>query len=220
MKRHEFFKSIAPKNSGLIVPEMAISLKNDCKEGKWVVGETDYGSKAEFFIIHFSRRIGFEIDRKFPQGQIWVTPVSGEIPSGIIYYTLIKNSKSGKSGSLRNFGQQVAIAQSQGFDPRELVWCPKFVKKSGAVPDENGIMQAASWYVLDFSFRVTTETEWPVLENCVTVLSSPEKMDLLFDPDLEISSICIDGMTRQQVAMLMEQQQTAIPSQLLPGNEF
>ncbi|MCV3214306.1 antirestriction protein ArdA [Plectonema radiosum NIES-515] len=30
-----------------------------------------------------------------------------------------------------------AIAQSQGYDPRELVWCPKFIKKSAAISGEH-----------------------------------------------------------------------------------
>ena len=138
MARNKFFSS-TPKNTGLVIPDMAVFLKNDCKEGKFMIGESDYGSKLEFLVVHFSRRVAEYMDGRIAQGQVWLTPISGEVPKGIVYYTLIKNSKSGRSGSLKNFGCQVAIAQSQGYDPRELVWIPKFVKKSGAIADENGV---------------------------------------------------------------------------------
>ena len=180
-----------------------------------MIGETEYGSNLEFFILKFSRRISEYMGDKIAQGQIWFTPVSGGIPPGIVYYSLIKNSKSGRSGSLRNFGQQVAIAQSKGYDPRELIWQPKFIKKSGAVPDENGELQSATWYVLDWGFRsVSSEEEFQILDNVVAVLSNPIQEASLFDMELENSSICVDGMTQQEILQLLRKDvssQTNVP---------
>lgn len=139
-----------------------------------------------------------------PQGQIWLTALNGfDVPAGIVMYTLIKNSKSGKAGSLKNFAQQVALCQAEGYDPREVVWQPKFVKKSGAIPDENGVMQAASWYVLDFSYREPSESEYPLIESVVAILESPPQLAMLYDIDLEGTSVCVDGYSPQEVRELI-----------------
>jgi hypothetical protein len=204
MARHKFFES-TPKNTGLVIPEMAVFLKNDCKSGCWTVGETEYGSKLEFFVVHFSRRVSEYMGGRIAQGQIWLTPIGGDVPKGIVYYTLIKNSKSGRSGSLKNFGCQLAIAQSQGYDPRELVWCPKFIKKSAAISDESGTVQNASWYVLDWSFRECNTEEEKTLDNTIAIIQSPDQMELLFDMDLEASSICVDGMNQKEILRLLNQ---------------
>jgi len=204
MARNKFFES-TPKNKGLIIPEMAVFLKNDCKEGKWMVGETDYGSRLEFLVVHFSRRVSEYMGGRIAQGQVWLTPVTGEVPMGIVYYTLIKNSRSGRSGSLKNFGCQVAIAQSQGYDPRELVWCPKFIKKSAAITNEDGNTESASWYVIDWSWRECKTEEEAVLDNTVAILQDSERMEMLFDMDLEATSICVDGMNQRQILALLNQ---------------
>ena len=205
MPRHKFFGTKAPqKPAGLIIPETAVFLKNDCKEGKWMLGETGYGDEMECFIIKLSRRIAEYQDSRIAQAQLWLTPFSGKMPAGIVYYTLIKNSKSGRSGSLKNFGQQVAIAQSQGYDPRELVWMPKFVKRSGVISDENGMPQSASWYVLDWAFREPETAEMPTLDRCVAILESDAQLNALFDMDLEASSICVDGMSNADIRLLLQ----------------
>jgi hypothetical protein len=204
MARHKFFQS-APKNTGLIIPEMAVFLKNDCKEGKWMVGESDYGSKLEFLVVHFSRRVSEYIGGRIAQGQLWLTPVAGDVPKGIVYYTLIKNSRSGRSGSLKNFGCQVAIAQSQGYDPRELVWMPKFIKKSAAITNEDGKSENASWYVIDWSWRECTTEEEKTLDNTVAIIQNPDQMELLFDMDLEATSISVDGMNQREILALLNQ---------------
>jgi hypothetical protein len=202
--RHKFFES-TPKSTGLIIPEMAVFCRNDCKEGKWMIGESDYGSKLEFLIVHFNRRVSEYMDGRIAQGQIWFTPLTGDIPKGIVYYTLIKNSSSGRSGSLKNFGCQVAIAQSQGYDPRELVWSPKFIKKSAAITNEAGITESASWYVIDWMWRVCSEEEEKILDNCVAIIQNPAQMELLFDMDLEATSISVDGMSQREILLLLNQ---------------
>ena len=225
-KEREFFKKLAPKSEGLIIPEMAIFCKNDCKEGKWVVGETAYGDELEFLIVGFNKRISMMsyIDELIPQAQIWFTPVSGKLSRGIIYYTLIKNSKSGRSGSMRNFGQQVAIAQSKGYDPRELIWQPQFIKKSGAILNEDtGEVESASWYVLDFSFREEeTDTETKLIDQTVAIMSAPEQMTMLYDMELDKTSLCVDGMNREEVAQILNNEHPTFKKRettaLVPAN--
>ncbi len=110
-----------------------------------------------------------------------------------------------RSGSLKNFGCQVAIAQSQGYDPRELVWIPKFIKKSAAITNEAGITESASWYVIDWMWRICSTEEDKVLDNCVSILQNPDQMELLFDMDLEATSISVEGMSQREILTLLNQ---------------
>jgi hypothetical protein len=166
---------------------------------------TGIGSKLEFLVVHFNRRVSEYMNGRIAQGQIWFTPLTGDIPKGIVYYTLIKNLSSGRSGSLKNFGCQVAIAQSQGYDPRELVWIPKFIKKSAAITNDAGITESASWYVIDWMWRVCNAEEEKVLDNCVAIIQNPAQMELLFDMDLEATSISVDGMSQRKILLLLNQ---------------
>ncbi len=140
MARHKYFQSSSKdafSPDALIVPENAMCLRNDCKESQWYLGETPYGNRLKFICLKFNRRIAVEeygvIAPGTPLGQIWFVPIAaGESPNGqplptnVVYYTLIKNSSSGKSGSLINFGQKAVLAQSQEYDYREVVWTASF----------------------------------------------------------------------------------------------
>jgi hypothetical protein len=99
--RHKYFaeKTSVFSTDALIVPETAMNLRNNLKEGKWFLGETEYGSKLNFICLKFSRRIAKEeygaISPGTPLGQLWFCPVAaGESPNGqplpanVVYYTL------------------------------------------------------------------------------------------------------------------------------------
>jgi hypothetical protein len=99
--RHKYFaeKTSVFSTDALIVPETAMNLRNNLKEGKWFLGETEYGSKLKFICLKFSRRIAKEeygaISPGTPLGQLWFCPVAaGESPNGqplpanVVYYTL------------------------------------------------------------------------------------------------------------------------------------
>ncbi len=105
------------------------------------------------------------------------------------YYTLLKNSSSGKSGSLINFGQKAVLAQSQGYDYREVVWTATFKKKSATIDGE-----AVSYYVLDFGYSEPDEAALKRVDQAVAVLESQEDMQKLFDPALEAATQCVDGL--------------------------
>lgn len=213
MPRHKYFTS---KNKGvfstdaLIVPETAMNLRNDCKEASWYLGETSYGNRLKFICLKFSRRIATAdygaIQPGTPLGQMWFVPVAaGESPNGqplptnVVYYTLLKNSSSGKSGSLINFGQKAVLAQSQGYDYREVVWTATFKKKSATIDGE-----AVSYYVLDFEYAEPDEVVLTRIDQSVSVLESEEDMQKLFDPDLESRSQCVDGLNPAAIASLVE----------------
>lgn len=212
MPRHKYFA--ANKDTftadGLIVPETAMCLRNDCKESQWYLGETPYGNRLKFVCLKFSRRIAVEeygaIQPGTPLGQLWFVPIqAGESPNGqllptnVVYYTLIKNSASGKSGSLINFGQKAVLAQSQGYDYREVAWTATYKKKSATIDGE-----AVSYYVLDFEYSEPDEVALARIDQAVAVLESKEDMQRLFDPALEAATQCVDGMKPEAIAQLVE----------------
>jgi hypothetical protein len=213
MARHKYFaaktKDVFSADS-LIVPENAMCLRNDCKESQWYLGETPYGNRLKFICLKFSRRIAVEeygaIQPGTPLGQLWFVPIqTGESPNGqplptnVVYYTLIKNSSSGKSGSLINFGQKAVLAQSQGYDFREVVWTATFKKKSATIQGE-----AVSYYVLDFEYSEPDEAALLRIDQAVGVLESQEEMQRLFDPALESATRCVDGLKPEAIAQLEE----------------
>ncbi len=210
--RHKYFaeKTSVFSTDALIVPETAMNLRNNLKEGKWFWGETEYGSKLKFICLKFSRRIAKEeygaISPGTPLGQLWFCPVAaGESPNGqplptnVVYYTLLKNSSSGKSASLINFGQKAVLAQSQGYDYREVVWSAVFTKKSATIDGE-----AVTYYALDFEYSEPDHSAIRRVDQAVAVLESDEDMQKLFDPALEAATQCVDGLKPEAIALLVE----------------
>lgn len=228
MPRHKYFaektKDVFSQDA-LIVSETAMNLRNDCKEGKWFLGETEYGSKLKFICIKFSRRIACAeygaITPGTPLGQVWFCPVAaGESPNGqplptnVVYYTLLKNSSSGKSGSLINFGQKAVLAQSQGYDYREVIWTASFKKKSATLGGE-----AVSYYVLDFEYSEPDDSAIRRVDQAVAVLESDEDMQKLFDPALEAATQCVDGLKPEAIMQLVENLRANRAAILASGRE-
>ena len=159
-QRHQYFKDETKHYNpdGIMIPDNAQVLKNNCKEGKWQLGESSYGDRLKFVVLKFSRYLHKGNDVLAPAtpiGQVWFVPIKGgegtddngdktQLAHNLVYYTILKNSKSGKSGSLLNFGQKAAQVQALGYDYREILWKPKFVTKSGTVINAAGIPETAS----------------------------------------------------------------------------
>lgn len=217
-RRHKFFaeQTSAFTPDAICVPETAINLRNDCKTGNWCLGETDYGSRLQFVCLKFSRRLhrGDDILAPgTPMGQIWFVPVAGgvgvnekgeevQLPFNLVYHTLIKNSSSGKSGSLINFGQKATLVQSQGYDFREVVWVPIFKKKSAAIDGE-----PVSYYVLDWNYILPEQQDDPTFQRVSTIIDiiqTQDEMDKLIDPTVESITHCVDGLKPEAIAALAE----------------
>ncbi len=219
--RHKFF---AEQNTGyttdsIYIPDSPLFLKNNCKEGSWQLGDTNYGNRLKLAALKFSRylHMGNEaLAPGTPLAQLWFVPLEGGIGAdelgneiqlalNLVYYTLLKNSKSGKSGSLVNFGQKAALLQGQGIDYREVVWIPKFIKKSGTVTNDIGQAESASWYVLDWGYikpESQDESTYNKIGNLIDILNSTEEMGKLIDPIVEGECRCVDGLKPQQIAQL------------------
>lgn len=222
-KRHEYFQQLTENYSpdSICIPDMPMRLDNNCKEGAWFMGETNYGQRLSLIAVNFSKRLhrGNEYtEGGTPLGQLYFIPVSGglgtdengneiKLPLNICYYTLIKNSKSGKSGSLINFGQKATLAQSQGYDYREVIWIPRFVKKSGTITNDSGQKESASWYIIDWNF-ITPEQQEPEqfkrVEKVISILQDENELKRLYDPGLERESICIDGKSQDEILQITQ----------------
>ena len=199
MARHEYFLKQSNQicKPGLIVPEMPLHIVADLEQGRYYLGDTECGSELELFALKFSHRISTS-DYGFASagalmGQLWFAPISGSrhLPENLVYHMLLANSKSGKRGGLMNFQQQATIAMSRGYDFREVVWMPRFVRRSGF-----------TFYALSWEWREPTLEELNKLDSCVSVLESNADMGKLHDPTMEATSRCVDGMTQEEIEQL------------------
>lgn len=222
-QRHSYFQQLTKSFSpdAIYIPDMAMRLDANCKEGAWFLGSSNYSSRLQLLAIKFSRRLHFGnqyISPGTPLGQLWFVPVAGgigcdeqgneiQLPLNICYYCIIRNSRSGKSGSLINFGQKATLVQASGYDYREVIWCPRFVKKSGTITNDSGQPENASWYILDLGFIPPEEQPQPMFDQVrkiIEILQSEEQMSRLFDPNLETESCCVDGMSSAEIAVLAQ----------------
>lgn len=220
-QRHQYFQKQTEgfSREAILIPDMPMRLDNNCKEGAWQLGSSTFGQRLQLLAVKFSHRIHFGneyIAPGTPIGQLWFVPVAGgvgtdeqgketQLPLNICYYCLLKNSRSGKSGSLINFGQKATLVQAQGLDYREVVWCPRFVKKSGTIINDAGQPENASWYILDWSFITPDNQPEPIfnrVRSVIEILQSEEQMARLFDPTLETESRCVDELSSNEISTL------------------
>ena len=200
MVRHKYFldrSSQLYKPEALIVPEMPLQITADLEQGRYYLGDMEAGSELELFALRFSHRLSTS-DCGFASagalmGELWFSLLSGSrhLPTNLTYYMLLANSKSGKRGGLMNFQQQATIAMSRGYDFREVVWMPRFVKRAGF-----------TFYALLWQWREPILDELKKLDSCVDVLESEVAMGKLHDPALEATSRCVDGMSQDEIEQL------------------
>lgn len=228
--RHQFFQeqTVAFNADAILIPDNALALRNNCKEGRWMLGDTNYGDRLKLVALKFSRYLHKGNDvlpPGTPIGQLWFCPLSGgegtdeqgnktQLAHNLVYYTLLKNSKSGKSGSLLNFGQKAAQLQAQGYDFREVAWQPKFIKKSGTVINDLGMPEAASWYVLDWSFTLPEDQDeitYNKIGNIISVLNDRSQMQKLLDPAMLAEHEQVDHLSPQEILQLAQSMSVAVP---------
>ena len=199
MARHEYFlnRTRQTYTPALTVPDTPLYLANDCDEGKYYLGDLDCGDELQLFVLLLSKRISSN-DYAFAKagallGQLWFTPVSGSdlLPESLVYYTILTSSMMGSKGSLANFVQQSTIATSRGYDHRELVWSPRFTRKS-----------SYRSFSLVWEWREPTTEELRKLDACVGVLESEASMGKLHDLVVEATTQSIDGLSRDEIEQL------------------
>lgn len=237
-KRHQFFKdeTKAFNPDGIIIPDNALALRNNCKEGRWMLGDTNYGDRLKLVAVKFSRYLhkgNDVISPGSPIGQLWFCPIDGgtgtddfgnetRLAHNLVYYTLLKNSKSGKSGSLLNFGQKAAQLEASGYDFREVVWTPRFVPKSGTVKNEAGVLEPASWYVLDWNYLLPEDQDdatYNKIGNLINILRDDLRTEKLLDPIVLSDHECIDGKTLPQVVEIKQKLMKEYTKIAMPGQQ-
>lgn len=218
-KRHQYFadqtKDFSP--NAILIPDNAIKLHNNCKEGNWSIGDTNYGNRLQFVALKYSRYLsaGDEYTSAGkPHGVIWFVPISGgvgtsetgeeiQLALNLAYYTIIKNSSSEKSGSLINWGVKASMVAAQGYRPiGEILWTPIFRKKSAVIEDTN-----VSYFVLDFNHTLPEQQDektYSRISDIINIFQTEEEMLKLFDPGLESTMRCVDGLEPAAIAALSE----------------
>ncbi len=184
-----------PENA-IIVPELPLSVRNNCQAGKWTIGDTEYGSKLSMTILKFSKFFGSLGQTKNTLwGQIWFVAESGELPKDVVLVTYVKGR------SLRDFNRLVATVQSRGVEPAEGIFVPEFVKHSGQKPDESGILKPINYYSLKWEW--VERTDWQMVERAAAVLADTSNLSRLIDLDSTQNMIGLDNLPPHEIASLM-----------------
>jgi len=213
-----------------------MNLRADCKVGGWFLCGANYGARLQFIALKFTRRIAGEglgfIPPGTPLGELWFLPVGGgigtddngreiKLPMNYVYCTLLKNSRKANTkrdtgiGSLANFGQKAMLLAAEGFDYREVVWCPIFRKKEG---NANGA--PLSYYVLDWAYALPDDQDehtFGKVGECIKMIESESTVSRMYDQEIEANSIAIDGMSREEMQLLLTSLQQSKPA-IAPAN--
>lgn len=186
----------AKPKEALLVPEIPITVRNNCQSGQWTIGDSDYGSKASITILKFSKFFGSLGQTSHTLwGQLWFISESGELPQGVVMVTYIKNR------SLNDFNRVVASVQARGVEPATGIFVPEFIKHSGQKPDDNGIVKPINYYALKWSWN--ERTDWSILEQAAAVLADPSNQSRMIDLESTRHMICLDNLPPHEIASLM-----------------
>lgn len=180
----------------LLVPEIPISVRNNCQSGQWAIGDTDYGSKCSMTILKFSKFFGSLGQTSHTLwGQLWFVAETGELPQGVVMVTYIKNR------SLNDFNRLVASVQSRGVEPATGIFVPEFVKHSGQKPDDSGVVKPINYYSLKWSWN--ERSDWAVIDQAAAVLSDRSNQSRMIDLEGTRQMVCLDNLSSQEVSCLM-----------------
>lgn len=186
----------AKPKEALLVPEIPISVRNNCQAGQWTIGDTDYGSKCSMTILKFSKFFGsLGQTSNTLWGQIWFVAESGELPKGVVMVTYVK------SRGLSDFNRLVASVQARGVEPATGIFVPEFTKHSGQKPDENGVVKPINYYSLKWSWQ--ERSDWAVVDQAAAVLSDPSNLSRMIDLEGTRNMVCLDNLPPHEIACLM-----------------
>jgi hypothetical protein len=171
----------------LLVPEIPISVRNNCQSGQWAIGDTDYGSKCSMTVLKFGKFFG-DLGKSDNElwGQIWFVAESGELPKGVVMVTYIKTQ------SLRDFNRLVTEIQCRGIEPATGIFIPSFKKFTN---------DKGNYYALVWSWE--ERKDYSILEQAAVVISSATHQARMFDFDGTNRMQCLDGLTQEETAYIM-----------------
>lgn len=217
-----------PKDS-VLVPEIAISVRNNCQSGQWFIGDSEYGNKIAISIVKFSKFFGsLGQTNNTLYGQLWFVAEAGELPKGVVFCTYIKGR------SLSDFTRKVTEVSARGIEPANGIFVPVFVKHSGSKPDETGVAKPINYYSLKWDWYERgakfPSTNDPILKQLdadadkaieslsvlAGTMSDPNNQSKLVDLEGTKYMACLDNMPATQVAQMMAALQSG-DTPTLPG---
>lgn len=186
-----------PKDA-VLLPNSAMSVRNNCQSGQWTIGDKDYGSKCSMTVLKFSRffgSLGQTSDTLW--GQLWFIAESGDLPQGVVMVTYLKNR------NLDAFNNLIAEVQSKGVEPAEGIFTPEFVKQSGQKPDDSGVVKPINYYTLKWTWNERTDAQYAILEQAAALLADPTNASRLVDLQGTRQMQCVDNLSAEELATLV-----------------
>ena len=182
-----------PAKDSILVPNLAIGLRNNCQGGLWTLGESPVGNELHCSILKFSKYFGdLGNTNNTLWGQIWIVAESGsssDIPNNCIMVSYIKTR------SLSDFNRIIVQLQSKEINPAFGVFCPKYIKHSKGLPDGT----TANYFSLEWNWRERTQKD-----NSLEKLSAClEHSDKLIDYEGTARMQCLDYLSATEIQTLI-----------------
>lgn len=137
-----------------------LSIRNDCKEGVWKIGDKlKIGRELDFAIIKVTPFCGKLGKSEGDWLQVWLIPAPKEdkLPANTVAVTYIKTR------SMSQLGDALIMAMLTE-DPGLLIWCTEFEKHAG---------EYGEYYSIDWSYREREdEEEVKQIEQIIKFLST------------------------------------------------
>ncbi|HEY9811550.1 MAG TPA: hypothetical protein V6D13_19660 [Halomicronema sp.] len=220
--------------NAIIVPELPLSVRNNCQSGRWTIGDQEYGSKVAMTILKFSKFFGsLGQTNNTLWGQLWFVAEAGDLPQGVVLVTYIKGR------SLSDFNRKVTEVMARGVEPAEGIFVPEFVKHSGSKPDETGVAKPINYYSLKWDWYERgakfPSTNDPVLKqldagadkamerlsHAAVALNDENTQSRLLDLEGTKYMACLDHLPPTEIVRLMALQNNTNANNtdiLLPAN--
>jgi hypothetical protein len=162
------------------VPTRALNLRNDCKVGRWKVGELPCGEVLRCVIVgqaEYFGQLGKNKTELISFLQVWLVPLEGSsVPPNTLYCTYLKKE------SWSDFTRCLIGLQSQKIPPEEGIFIPEFKYKQSDKGD---------YYFLQWKWE-PSELVFPVYESLEKQNAWENSM---FDGEGTKQMICLEGMT-------------------------
>jgi hypothetical protein len=179
-----------PKDA-IFLPSQPYQVRFNCKSGQLAISEDDFlGKEAEISVLKVSRWFG---DLGKTRGAEWLqlfyvpAPGCDILPSNTVCISYVKTR------SLSQFQQVITRLLSEGQNPATGVFKVSFVHHVNGERD---------YYSVKWEWRDRDgEAEAQQLEQIVGFMQGGP---ILADPRAASGMVCIDGLTQEEIATLME----------------
>ena len=182
--------------NAIVVPELPLSVRNNCQFGKWMLGDREYGSKLAITILKFGKFFGnLGQTQNTLWGQIWFVAEGGELPKDVVMVTYIKGR------SLRDFNRLVASVQSRGIEPAEGIFVADFIEHASQKIDGDGVSQPILYYSLKWDWIERDDRQR--IDRIAKILADKNNLGCLIDLDNTQQMTCLDDLPPQEVAEIV-----------------